>query len=135
VCLQPPAPAAKERSRVRSNAWGGAASLKEASVGSDNSASSIDNPAVAAAAAAAAAELGPDAAEGVLLLHHMSRQRGRGSGSGNTRGHGGGRLPLAAPELSCEASGVCGGGGGRRSADKSAAGILMSLSGSRSSMG
>lgn len=123
--LQPPAMPSQERSRVRSNAMG--VSRAEASVGSDNSASSLDNPAyAAAAAAAAAAELGPDAAEGVLLLHHMSsRMRGRAAS-----GRRGGRAGSAVgPELSCQGSGIA---GNPHAVDKSAAGILMSLSNSRS---
>lgn len=126
--LQPPAYPSQERSRVRSNALG--VSRQEASVGSDNSASSLDNPAyAAAAAAAAAAELGPDAAEGVLLLHHMSSKM-RGSAAAARRGGRGGMSGASvAAELSCQGSGIA---GGHHAVDKSAAGILMSLSNSRS---
>lgn len=110
---------------MRSNAPGASSSHLEGSLGSDASGSSCDNPVVAAAAAAAAAELGPDAAEGVMLLHHMRRQRSHAPAGSAGR---------AAPELSCQASGVAG-GGRHPSVDKSAAGILMSLSGSHCSMG
>lgn len=116
---------------MRSNALG--VSRQEASVGSDNSASSIDNPAYAAAAAAAAvaaAELGPDAAEGVLLLHHMSSKM-RGHAAGGRRGVGGMSGASAAAEMSCQGSGIA---GNHHHVDKSAAGILMSLSNSRSSI-
>lgn len=115
---------------MRSNALGGLSSRQEASVGSDNSASSLDNPAyAAAAAAAAAAELGPDAAEGVLLLHHMSSKM-RGSAAAARRGRRGGMSGAsAAPEMSCQGSGIA---GNQHVADTSAAGILMSLSNSRS---
>lgn len=118
---------------MRSNALG-ASSRPEPSVGSfgsfgsDNSASSMDNPAhAAAAAAAAAAELGPDAAEGVMLLHHM-RSKMRGA---SKRSRGGGMSVASAAEMSCQGSGIA---GNHHPVDKSAAGILMSMSHSRSSM-
>lgn len=115
---------------MRSNAMG--ASRADASVGSDNSASSLDNPAyAAAAAAAAAAELGPDAAEGVLLLHHMSSRMRGSAGSGRRGGRGGMSAASTGPELSYQGS-VVQGSGQPHPMDKSAAGILMSLSNSRS---
>lgn len=114
----------KQRSRVRSNRMG--SSCQGESVCSDNnSASSIDNPNMSAAAAAVRAgsrvDLGPDA-DGVSLLLHIGQHADkpvRASASS-----------ARSAAVMCIDSGAAGSAANMHSNDKSAAALLLSLSGS-----
>lgn len=126
--LSIPGSSRQQRSRVRSNRF----SSHQESVGSDNSASSIDNPSYVAAAAAAAAAAGGDFAmecDG-MTAGYRQHQRGGSSHRGSSRRQSGSAGPPRSSgaamtgEGSCQASAVCG-----HSTAKSAAGILLSLSG------
>eukprot|EP00775_Hariotina_reticulata_P001726 gene1726-2069_t len=140
--LLAPAGGGRERSRVRSNRF----SSRQESIGSDNSASSIDNPNfMAAAAAAAVAGDGFEVAAGAGGPPYYQTQfdSGVGRGGSSHRGSssrkqyhhgssGGGYAARsgggAVSSSSYQASAVCG-----HSTAKSAAGILLSLSGCHAS--